>query len=44
MRRIVADLNARIERANRGLIDGPPVVIPLFNVDDVVARWRQARA
>jgi len=44
VRRIVADLNARIERANRGLIDGPPVVIPLFNVDDVVARWRQARA
>ena len=44
VRRIVAELNARIERANRGLIDGPPVVIPLFNVDDVVVRWREARA
>ena len=44
VRRIVADLNTRIERANRGLIDGPPVTIPLFNVDDVVARWREARA
>jgi len=44
VRRIVTDLNVRIERANRGLVDGPPVVIPLFNVDDVVARWREARA
>lgn len=44
VRRIVADLNARIVRANRGLVDGPPVVIPLFNVDDAVARWREARA
>jgi hypothetical protein len=44
VRRIVADLNARIVRANRGLVDGPPVVISLFNVDDVVARWREARA
>jgi Domain of unknown function (DUF1992) len=43
VRRIVTDLNARIERANRGLIDGPPVVIPLFYVDDVVTRWREAR-
>ena len=44
VRRIVTDLNTRIERANRSLVDGPPVVIPLFNVDDVVARWREARA
>ena len=43
VRRIVADLNERIEKANRGLVDGPPVVIALFNVDDVVARWRQRR-
>jgi hypothetical protein len=43
VRRIVADLNRRIEQANRGLVDGPPVAIPLFNVDDVVARWRERR-
>jgi DnaJ-like protein len=43
VRRIVADLNRRIEQANRGLVDGPPVVMPLFNVDDVVARWRERR-
>jgi hypothetical protein len=44
VRRIVTELNLRIERANRGLVDGPPVVIALFNVDDVVARWLAARA
>jgi hypothetical protein len=43
VRRIVGDLNERIERANRGLVNGPPVVIALFNVDDVVARWREQR-
>ena len=43
VRRIVADLNRRIEQANRGLVDGPPVVMPLFNVDGVVARWRERR-
>jgi hypothetical protein len=43
VRRIVADLNGRIEQADRGLVDGPPVAIAPFNVDDVVARWRQRR-
>jgi Domain of unknown function (DUF1992) len=43
VRRIVDDLNGRIERANRGLIDGPSVVIALFNVDSVVSQWRERR-
>jgi hypothetical protein len=43
VRRAVVKLNERIEQANRGLVDGPPVAIPLFNVDDVVARWRAAK-
>jgi hypothetical protein len=41
VRRIVTDLNGRIEQANRGLVDGPPVAITSFNVDDVVAQWRE---
>ena len=43
VRRIVADLNRRIEHANRGFVDGPPVAIRPYNVDDVVARWRARR-
>jgi hypothetical protein len=42
VRRAVGKLNERIDLANRGLVDGPAVAIPLFNVDDVVARWRVA--
>ncbi|MEJ3745725.1 DUF1992 domain-containing protein [Actinomycetes bacterium KLBMP 9797] len=43
VREIVADLNARIERARRGLIDGPPVIIRPFDVDAVVEAWRASR-
>ncbi|MEU4425385.1 DUF1992 domain-containing protein [Actinoplanes sp. NPDC024001] len=39
----VAELNERIEKARRGLIDGPPVVLPAFDADEVVARWRETR-
>jgi hypothetical protein len=44
VRRIVADLNDRIEQANRGLVDGPPVVIAPLDVDAVVAQWRRGRS
>ena len=43
VRRIVTDLNQRIDQANLGHVDGPPVVIAPFNVDSVVARWRAQR-
>ena len=44
VRNIVSDLNERIARAQRGLIDGPPVIISTFYVDDVVEAWRGQRA
>jgi hypothetical protein len=43
VRRVVAGLNERIGRANRGLVDGPPIAVPPFDVDTVVARWRARR-
>jgi hypothetical protein len=44
VRAIVMDLNERIERARRGLVDGPPVILATFDVDEVVEAWRQQRA
>jgi hypothetical protein len=41
VRTIVADLNERIERVRRGLVEGPPVILPLFDVDRVVEAWRR---
>src|SRR4051812_12953790 len=43
LRRAVADLNARIERPRRGLIEGPPTLLPPLDADAVVARWRERR-
>jgi hypothetical protein len=40
VRRAVADLNARIERARRGLIDGPPTILRPLDADGIVAAWR----
>lgn len=40
VRRTVADLNHRIERAKRGLIDGPPTVLGRLDPDAIVAAWR----
>jgi Domain of unknown function (DUF1992) len=44
VRALVADLNDRILRTRRGPVDGPPVVLRTVDVDDVVKRWREARA
>ncbi len=44
VRRIVASVNERIERARRSQVDGPPVYLEPFDVDRVVADWRAARA
>jgi hypothetical protein len=43
VRSYVADLNARIIRANRGLLDGPPVVLQLVDADAAVDIWRAAQ-
>ncbi|MEU4561166.1 DUF1992 domain-containing protein [Actinoplanes sp. NPDC023936] len=43
VREHVADLNERIDRCRRGLIDGPPVVLPPFDPDEVVCAWRATR-
>jgi hypothetical protein len=40
VRRTVADLNERIERARRGLIDGPPTILRPLDPDEIVAAWR----
>jgi hypothetical protein len=44
VRRIVRDLNQRIDRVQRGHVDGPPVIIDQFDVDAVVEEWRRRRA
>ncbi|HEX5598841.1 MAG TPA: DnaJ family domain-containing protein [Micromonosporaceae bacterium] len=41
VRAVVDDLNERIRKAQRGLLDGPPVALPLFDVDEVVRAWRE---
>ena len=43
VRRIVAGLNERIDRARRSQVDGPPIYLDPFDVDEVVARWRSTR-
>ena len=44
VREHVAELNERIDRARRGLMSGPPVVLPPFDADRVVTDWRERRA
>jgi hypothetical protein len=44
LRRAVADLNVRIERAKRGLIEGPSTILPPLDADEVIDAWRRARA
>jgi DnaJ-like protein len=44
VRRIVGELNSRILRAQRGLIDGPPVVLNIFDLEEVVGQWRSSRS
>ncbi|GAA2343691.1 DUF1992 domain-containing protein [Dactylosporangium salmoneum] len=44
LRRAVADLNTRIERARRGLIEGPSTILRPLDPEELVAAWRRARA
>lgn len=43
VREVLEDFNARVKEARRQLLGGPPVVTPLREVDDEVARWRDRR-
>jgi hypothetical protein len=43
IRDYLADLNERLRKARVGLMDGPPVVLPPFDADHVVAAWRARR-
>jgi hypothetical protein len=43
VRDYLADLDERIRRARVGLMDGPPVVLPPLDADQVVAGWRERR-
>ena len=43
VRDYVAELNERIRTARVGLMDGPPVVLPPRDADEVVAAWRARR-
>ncbi|WP_422769732.1 DUF1992 domain-containing protein [Plantactinospora sp. WMMC1484] len=44
VRALVTALNERIVLARRGLVDGPPVVLATFDIERVVAAWRERRA
>lgn len=44
LRDALADLNARIRHLNRYGAPGPPSTLMAMDVDEVVARWRAARA
>jgi Domain of unknown function (DUF1992) len=44
VRELVAALNEQIRKARAGLMDGPPVLLPPFDVEDVVRGWRERRA
>ena len=39
VRKVVEDLNERIRRAQRGHLDGPPVVLSTVDADEVVEAW-----
>jgi hypothetical protein len=43
VRDYVAEVNERIRRARVGLLDGPPVLLPPRDADEVVAGWRERR-
>jgi DnaJ-like protein len=40
----VAEVNERLRKARVGLLDGPSLVLPPLDADQVVAGWRERRA
>jgi hypothetical protein len=43
VRELLEDFNRRIIHARRQLLGGPPVVTPVRDVDEELARWRERR-
>ena len=43
VRERVAGLNERLAKARVGLMDGPPVVLPPLDPDQIAAAWRERR-
>jgi Domain of unknown function (DUF1992) len=43
VRELVANLNEQIRKARVGLLNGPPVLLPPFDVEAVVRGWRSRR-
>jgi hypothetical protein len=43
VRRTVEEINERIRRARRSHLDGPPVVLKTFDIEQVVRTWREQR-
>jgi hypothetical protein len=43
VRQLVTSLNEQIRKARAGLMDGPPVLLPPFDVEDVVRGWHERR-
>ncbi|WP_199509657.1 J-domain-containing protein [Nucisporomicrobium flavum] len=44
VRAYVAALNEQLRQARAGLLDGPPVLLPPLDADEVVRGWRERRA
>ncbi|WP_051167811.1 DUF1992 domain-containing protein [Actinoplanes sp. N902-109] len=44
VRAYVAALNEQLRKARAGLLDGPPVLLPPLDADQVVAGWRERRS
>ena len=44
IRRHLAALNVEIAKVNATVVEGPPTRLSPLNVEQVVARWRQARS
>jgi hypothetical protein len=43
VRELVANLNEQIRKARVGLLNGPPALLPPFDVEAVVRGWRERR-
>ena len=43
VRAVVEELITRIDQARRSLLDGPPTVLPMLDVEAVLREWRIGR-
>src|SRR6185312_13588109 len=44
VRNRIAALNAEIAKFNATVVEGPPTNLAVFDIDQIVARWRQSRS